>query len=99
MLAEVVEFISLSKLSLKEYPSNINKKGFSHEIEFDINTLITHSVLNYNISGTYIRKVQDISFRPIFKGVIIEALIKFKNAIESLFEIPKAIDPKTIKPI
>ena len=99
MLAEVVDFKPLSKLSLKEYPSDINKNGFSHEIEFEISSLITHSLLNYNISGTYGRKIQDISFKPILKGVIIEELFKIKNAIESSVEIPKVIDRKTIKPI
>jgi hypothetical protein len=55
--------------------------------------------LSYTVTGTYGGKVQDMSFKPILKGVIIEELLKIKNAIESAENVPKPLAAETAKPI
>ena len=40
-----------------------------------------------------------MSFKPILKGVMIEELLKIKNAIESSEKAPKPIATETVKPI
>ena len=53
----------------------------------------------YTVRGTYGGRVQDMSFKPILKGVMIEELRKIKNAVESSEKAPKHIISESIKPI
>jgi hypothetical protein len=55
--------------------------------------------LSYTVTGTYGGKVQDLSFKPIIKGVVIEELLKIKNAIESSENVTKPLASETGKPI
>ena len=75
------------------------KKGFPHTVEFHIKSELNKSKVTYTVSGTYGGRVQNISFKPILKGVMKEELIKIKNAIESSDSIHKTAISKTIKPI
>ena len=75
------------------------KKGFPHKVEFRIEPKGGHCILDYRVSGTYGGKVQDMSFKPILKGVIIEELLKIKNAIEASEKVPKPLTSETVKPI
>ena len=40
-----------------------------------------------------------MSFKPILKGVIIEELLKIKNAIESSEKVSRPLTSETVKPI
>jgi len=66
---------------------------------FQIEPALRKCKLNYTVYGTYGGKIQDISFKPILKGVMKEELLKIKNAIESSEIIHKAMPSKTVKPI
>jgi hypothetical protein len=99
MWAEVTDFSPLNILCLREYPLDKDKRGFVHEVTYNIQRVGSDNVLNYITSGTYGRKVQDLSFKPILKGAMIEELIKIKNAIESSIDISKSIENNRIKPI
>ena len=99
MVAEITECIPPNRLCISEYCIEDKKKGFSHSIEFQIETSMEKSKMCYTVTGTYGGKVQDMSFKPILKGVMMEELLKIKNAIESSEKVPKPITPETVKPI
>ena len=100
MVAEITECIPPNHLCISEYCKGAKGKGFPHSIEFHIEPHREKSKILYTVSGTYGGKVQDMTFKPILKGVMIEELLKIKNAIESSETIPKPnITPETIKPI
>ena len=99
MVAEITECIPPNRLCLTEYCLDDKKKGFPHNIEFQIEPNGEKCELNYTVSGTYGSRVQDMPFKPILKGVIIEELLKIKNAIESSETTIKPLASKTINPI
>ena len=100
MVAEITECVPPNRLCISEYCKGAKGKGFPHSIQFYIESHRDKSKIFYTVSGTFGGKVQDISFKPILKGVMIEELLKIKNAIESSDTIPKPnITPDTIKPI
>ena len=99
MVAEITDCIPPNKICLWEYCIDDKKKGFPHKVEFRIEPKGGNCILNYRVSGTYGGKVQDMSFKPILKGVIIEELLKIKNAIESTEKVPKPLTSETVKPI
>jgi len=99
MIAEITKCIPPNRLCLSEYCVDGKKKGFSHSIEFLIEPGIEKSKIYYTVTGTYGGKVQDMSFKPILKGVMMEELLKIKNAIESSEKVPKPITPEAVKPI
>jgi len=99
MVAEITNCIPPNKLCLWEYCDDDKKKGFPHKVEFQIEPDGNKCKLSYTVTGTYGGKVQDMSFKPILKGVIIEELLKIKNAIESSENIPKPLASETAKPI
>jgi hypothetical protein len=99
MVAEITECIPPNRLCLSEYCPDNQKKGFPHTIEFQIESGNEKCELNYTVSGTYGSKVQDMPFKPILKGVIIEELLKIKNAIESSETTTKPLASETINPI
>ena len=99
MVAEITNCIPPNKLCLWEYCDGDKKKGFPHKVEFQIEPDGNKCKLSYTVTGTYGGKVQDMSFKPILKGVIIEELLKIKNAIESSENIPKPLASETAKPI
>jgi len=99
MVAEITNCIPPNKLCLWEYCADDKKKGFPHKVEFQIEPDGNKCKLSYTVTGTYGGKVQDMSFKPILKGVIIEELLKIKNAIESSEYISKPLASETAKPI
>ena len=99
MVAEIKDFVPPNRLSISEYCPDDPKKGFPHTVIFQINPDRERSKLSYTVSGSYGGRVQDMSFKPILKGVMIEELHKIKNAIESSEIIPDPITPETVKPI
>jgi len=99
MVAEITECIPPNRLCISEYCMDDKKKGFSHSIEFQIEPIVEKSKMRYTVIGTYGGRVQDMSFKPILKGVMIEELLKIKNAIESSEKAPKPITTETVKPI
>ena len=100
MVAEIKECVPPNRLCISEYCKGAKRKGFPHTIKFQIESHRDKSKIFYTVVGTYGGKVQDMSFKPILKGVMIEELLKIKNAIESSETLPKPnITPDTIKPI
>ena len=99
MVAEITKCVPPKRLCLSEYCKNQKEKGFPHTIEFEIEPFGNQSKIYYTVKGTYGGKVQDMSFKPILKGVIIEELMKIKNAIESSEKTSKTIPSESIKPI
>ena len=99
MIAEITECIPPHRLCISEYCKEEKEKGFPHSMEFQIEPHRDKSKMFYTVSGTYGGKVQNISFKPILKGVVIEELLKIKSAIESSENISKPITSESIKPI
>ena len=99
MVAEITECTPPNHLCISEYCQGEKGKGFPHSIKFQIEPYRDKSKIFYTVTGTYGRKVQDMSFKPILKGVMIEELLKIKNAIESSEKVSKPITTETVKPI
>ena len=99
MIAKIKDFSPPNRLAISEFCPEDPNKGFPHMIVFQIESDIGRSKLNYTVSGTYGGKIQDLSFKPILKGVITEELLRIKNAIESSETIDKVMTSETIKPI
>ena len=97
MVAEITECIPPNRLCISEYCKGEKEKGFPHSIEFYIESHRDKSKLFYTVFGTFGGKVQDMSFKPILKGVMIEELLKIKNAIESSDKTAKPIITETVK--
>ena len=76
MVAEITECIPPNRLCISEYCIKDKNKGFPHSVEFQIEPNGEKSKINYIVIGTYGGKVQDMSFKPILKGVVIEELLK-----------------------
>ena len=88
-------------LSCEDGAKTISVASFisAHLIKFRIEPYLNNNKLCYQVAGTYGGRVQDMSFKPILKGVMKEELLRIKNAIESSEIIPQAIVSKTVKPI
>ena len=99
MVAEITECTPPNHLCISEYCQGEKGKGFPHSIQFQIAPHRDKSKIFYTVSGTYGGKVQDMSFKPILKGVMIEELLKIKNAIESSEKASQPITTETVKPI
>ena len=97
MVAEIKESVPPNRLSISEYCKDDPQKGFPHKIDFQIKSYLLNSKLIYTVSGTFGGRVQDLSFKPILRGVMKEELMKIKNAIESSQKIPKPIATETVK--
>ena len=99
MVAEIKDFVPPNRLSISEYCPDDPKKGFPHTVNFHIESCLQKSKLSYTVSGTYGGRAQDISFKPILKGVMKEELLRIKNAIESSEKVNKSFRSETAKPI
>tara|TARA_Y100000588_G_C14199594_1_gene901855 strand:- start:1 stop:489 length:489 start_codon:yes stop_codon:yes gene_type:complete len=99
MVAEITNCVPPNKICLWEYCGYDKKKGFPHKVEFFIEPKGNKCILNYTVTGSYGGKVQDMSFKPILKGVVLEELLKIKNAIEASENITKPLASETVKPI
>ncbi len=99
MVAEIKDFMPPHRLSISEYCPGEPHKGFPHTVDFMIEPAMGKNKLSYTVAGTYGGRVQDMSFKPILKGVIKEELLKIKSAIESSDTIHKAMTSETVKPI
>ena len=99
MVAEIKEYVPPKRLSISEYCHDDLKRGFPHTIDFQIESEVERSKLNYTVFGTYGGRVQDMSFKPILKGVMKEELMRIKNAIESAETAHKIMAAETPKPI
>ncbi|MDP6570336.1 MAG: hypothetical protein QGF57_03760 [Candidatus Marinimicrobia bacterium] len=99
MVAEIVNCNPPFMLEIKEFCKEDSKKGFPHTTIFTVEESDKKCSLKCTVLGTYGAKVQDIPFKPILKGVIIEELLKIKNAIESAENSLKPLSPETINPI
>ena len=99
MVAEIKDYFPPNHLSISEYCPDDPKKGFPHMINFHIESNMLKSKLSYTVTGTYGGRVQDMSFKPILKGVMKEELMRIKNAIESAETAHKIMAAETPKPI
>ena len=99
MLAEVKNVNPPKHIALEEYYIKDKNKGFPHTINYNLKSINDKTKIIYTLEGTYGGKVQDLSFKPIVKGVMIEELLNIKNAIESSESASKSIPGKSIKPI
>ena len=97
MVAEIIECIPPNRLCISEYCKGEKGKGFPHSTEFLIEPHRDKSRIFYTVAGTYGGRVQDMSFKPILKGVMIEELLKIKHAIESSDTTAKPITTETVK--
>ncbi|MBC8312325.1 MAG: SRPBCC family protein [Candidatus Marinimicrobia bacterium] len=98
MTANVIECVSVKRITISEEVTDEASKGFPHKIIFEIYEEEKSTILNYSVNGTYGGRVQDISFMPILKGVVKEEIIKIKNAIESSEEVPENLKVGRISP-
>ena len=99
MVAEVKDSVPPNRLTISEYCPDDPKKGFPHTVDLQIKPDLERNRLSYTVSGTYGGRVQDMSFKPILKGVMKEELLRIKNAIESSETVHKAMTSETAKPI
>ena len=96
MIAKVVDYIPAQRLSIYESIPEKGEKGFSHNISFEIISKGKKSTLSYSLNGSFGGRVQDMSFRPIFKSVMKDELKKIKVAIESAENIPNGAEPNSV---
>jgi carbon monoxide dehydrogenase subunit G len=96
MTAKVVDYIPAQRLSIDESIPEKDAKGFPHNISFEIFPKGKESTLSYSVNGTYGGRVQDMSFKPILKGVMKDELKKIKQAIESAEKMPKGAEPNSV---
>ena len=99
MVAEIIDFIPPSSLIISKYCQENKKRGFPHTIEFHIEQYMGKSKVYYTVKGTYGGKVQDLSFKPILKGVMIDELRKIKKTVESSEKNTTTVSMNTIKSI
>ena len=99
MIAEIKDYVPPNRLCISEYCPDDPKKGFPHVVNFRIEPHLNNNKLFYQVSGTYGGRVQDMSFKPILKGVMKEELLRIKNAIESSEISHKTLASKTVRPI
>ena len=99
MVAEIKDSVPPNRLSISEYCPDDPKKGFPHTVDLKIEPAPGKNKLSYTVTGTYGGRVQDMSFKPILKGVVKEELLKIKSAIESSDTVHKAMTSETAKPI
>ena len=99
MIAKITDYSPPRYITLSEYCCDNPSKGFPHDIDFYIESSLQKSKLTYRLEGTYGGKVQNISFKPILRGVMKEELLKIKNAIESSEITYNSITSKTVHPI
>ena len=71
------------KMTLIEHNSENPNKGFPHNIIFLLKIKGQYTELRYTVEGTYGNRVQDVTFKPILKGIMVEELYRIKQAIES----------------
>ena len=99
MNVKIIECAPPSLIKFYEYYKKDPKKGFSHYTTYHLLMKDDKCMINYLINGTYGSKVQDISFKPILKGVVLEELLKLKKAIESSEESTQSLTSESYKPI
>jgi len=86
-------------LTLIEHHSEDSNKGFPHKIKFRLKPMGKSTELVYVIEGTYGNRVQDATFKPILKGIIVEELYKIKQAIESTISSELSLDSGSFRAI
>ena len=99
MVAKILDYSPPKHIAISEYCRDDPNKGFPHNIDFHIESVLQKSKLTYNLTGTYGGKVQNMSFKPILRGVMKEELLKIKNAIESSETAHDSMTSKTAHPI
>ena len=99
MVAKIKNCVPPHRLTIAEYCPDDPQKGFPHTMEFQIISYLRKSKIIYTVSGTYGGRVQNMSFKPILKGVMKEELLKIKNAIESSESASQTIISETINPV
>ena len=99
MVAKILDYSPPKHIAISEYSHDDPNKGFPHNIDFHIESVLQKSKLTYNLTGTYGGKVQNMSFKPILRGVMKEELLKIKNAIESSETAHDSMTSKTAHPI
>ena len=99
MIAKIIDYSPPKYINLSEFCPDDPSLGFPHDINFYIEPSLQKSKLTYRLKGTYGGKVQDMSFKPILKGVMKEELIKIKIAIESSETDQDSFTSKTVHPI
>jgi len=83
MVAKIIDCNPPIRFSISEISDDDPNKGFPHTVTFELSGNDEQTLLSYTLEGTYGRMVQDMSFKPILKGVMIDELRRLKNAIES----------------
>lgn len=80
---EVMNWKPPSNMKLKEQHREDPDKGFPHKVSFVLSPKNNKTEIHYTLEGTYGNRVQDVPFKPILKGVMVEELFRIKQAIES----------------
>tara|TARA_B100000945_G_C20415404_1_gene614892 strand:+ start:1794 stop:2282 length:489 start_codon:yes stop_codon:yes gene_type:complete len=99
MNVKILDCIPPNYIKVYEYFEKDTKKGFPHYTTYILEHQFDRCLIKYSVKGTYGSKVQDISFKPILKGVTLEELIKLKKAIESSERSAQGLTSKSYKPI
>ena len=80
---EVMNWKPPGEMTLKECNPENPDKGFSHTVTFSLLPKDKQTEIQYRVEGTYGNRVQDVPFKPILKGVMVEELYRIKHAIEA----------------
>lgn len=81
--AKVLNWSPPGEMTLKECNAENPDKGFPHTFTFSLLPIDKQTEIQYMVEGTYGNRVQDVAFKPILKGVMVEELYRIKLAIES----------------
>ncbi len=82
MTATIVECIPMQRLHIEEKPSD-SCACFRHQCIFNLSPTGEGTKLTYQVEGTYGNPFQDLPFKPVLKGIMIEELLRIKHAVES----------------
>ncbi|NQU68109.1 MAG: SRPBCC family protein [Candidatus Marinimicrobia bacterium] len=98
MHAIIQECIPWECIQIHESFQNPRTKGFLHTCTFHMTPSSKGTKLIYTLEGTFGNLVQNIMYKPIARGIMLEELFRIKHAIESA-EPTLDLKAQQLKPI
>jgi carbon monoxide dehydrogenase subunit G len=99
MRARVVQFEPPHLICIREELTNAKQSGFEHTCTFHIVPEEYGSNLVYQVEGTFGSRLKDVPFKPLLSGVMVEELIRIKQAVESSQTPPMPLHPQNVHSI
>ncbi|MFQ6610340.1 MAG: hypothetical protein ACE5D7_06005 [Fidelibacterota bacterium] len=98
MKAMIEKCIPGELIQIRELTMLSPKRGFQHTCMFRLISSKKGTKLAYSLEGTFGNSIQDLLYKPIARGIMMEELFRIKHAIESS-EPTLDIKTQSLKPI